>query len=132
LSTQLRIKAAVGRAWFNSSTPKVFLLSASISVGSRLTVPDHEELIILDEASAKHLEDFMARHLDIDLDEDPEATYGTDFRNMCGTHDKTGNNDPFLVLCVAITLSNRTNAEMDGATSVADRSQGPQQNIHGD
>ncbi|KIW89594.1 uncharacterized protein Z519_09750 [Cladophialophora bantiana CBS 173.52] len=114
LSARLRLKAAVRRAWFNPSTHNIFLLSVSTSSESRIIVPHNEELISFDEASTRHIDEFLARHPDVDLDEDPEATYGTDYRNMCGTYDDTENHDPVIVLCVAINLSRERDDRVEG------------------
>jgi len=114
LYAQLRLKAAVRRAWFNPSTSNIFLLSVPTSAGSRITVPHNEESITISEASAKHIDDFMARYPDVDLGDEPEAAYGTDYRNMCGTYDETGNHDSVIVLCVAVTLNKEKDDGVDG------------------
>ncbi|RFU26341.1 hypothetical protein B7463_g9998, partial [Scytalidium lignicola] len=113
-SAQLRIKAVVRMAWFNPSTSNIFLLSVSISAGPRIIVPNNEELITIAEAEARHIDDFVAKHPDVDLVEDPGATNGTGFRNMYGTYDETGNYDPVIVLCVAITLDKNKHDGVNG------------------
>ena len=113
-SARLRVKAAVRRAWFNPPTNNIFLLSASTSIGSITPVPHDKELITFAQASKEHFDSFRARHPDVDLCEEPEATFGTDLRNMCGKHDETGNHDPVMVFCVAITLNHRRESQVDG------------------
>ena len=114
LSARLIVKAPVRRAWFKPSTSNIFLLSASTSAESASAVSRDEDIISVAEASARHTEDFKARHPDEDLSEDPEATHGTDFRNMCGTHDETGDHDAVIVICVAITLSKEQDDRVEG------------------
>jgi hypothetical protein len=114
MSSQLRIKAAIRWAWFDPSTSNILLLPLSATVGSRISVPYNEESITIAEASKRHVDSFKAKYPDVDLGEEPEAVYGTDYRNMCGTYDETGKHDPVMVLCMAITLSKEQADGVDG------------------
>lgn len=112
-SALLRIKAVMKLAWFDPSPSNIFLLPSSATVGSKINVPN-ENPITFGEASTRHINSSKAKYPDVDLDEDPEAVYGTDYRNMCGIHDETGKHDPVMVLCVAITLRKDQDDGVDG------------------
>ena len=101
-------------AWFDPSTSNIFLLPLSATVGSKINVPYNENSISVADASTRHVNCCKAKYPDVDLGEDPEAVYGTDYRNMCGTYDETGKHHPVMVLCMAITLSKEQDDGVDG------------------
>jgi hypothetical protein len=74
-----------------------------MSAGSTIELPYNGETITVAEAATKHVNDFMAKYPDVDLNEVPEATHSTDYRNMCGRHNETGKHDPVIVFCAAVT-----------------------------
>ncbi|KAF2095515.1 HET-domain-containing protein [Rhizodiscina lignyota] len=112
-STTLR-SPELNPTWFNPSTSNIFLFPVSASVGSRTTLPYNEEVITIAEASTRHIEDFIAKYPDVDLGDEPEAAYGTDSRNMCGTYDETGDHNVVVVLCAAITQGKEGDDGVEG------------------
>ncbi|KAJ5312331.1 hypothetical protein N7508_003161 [Penicillium antarcticum] len=107
-SAQVKLHSPVRVAWFNPSTSNIFLLSESTFAKSKSLAPENEA-ITFEETWQHHMNEFILKHPDVDISGDEsEATHGTDFRNMCGTHDEIGCYGSFLVLCVAITMENLT------------------------
>jgi hypothetical protein len=113
LSAHLKLKAAVRQAWFSPPTKSVYLLPA-LFAGDTTLILNNQAVDTFVEASKRHINDFAARHPDVDISEDPEAVHGTDVRNMCGRHDETEDRDHVVVLCVAITLDRDRNDGVEG------------------
>ncbi|OTA91739.1 hypothetical protein M434DRAFT_22280 [Hypoxylon sp. CO27-5] len=101
LSASLRLRGPLRRAWFNPPSSNVILLRHFTSDDN--SCPD-EAVIPYEEAWEKHIKDFKADHPDIDLEEDPEAVYGTDDHNTNGRCDESGATQPVIVSCFPITL----------------------------
>ena len=91
---------------------------------SSLTILHTEESITLAEARARHIDQFKARHADVDLAADPEATYGSDYRNMCGTYDEGEKHSSLMVLCMAVTLSQERDDGVEGLLLVPSEDKG--------
>ncbi|KGO48966.1 Heterokaryon incompatibility [Penicillium expansum] len=117
LSAQLILKSPIRRAWFNPATSNLFILPGPItSMTTALTMD--ECLITFEQSSQKHAKDFIDANIDSDVvEEDPEATYlhKTYFRNMLGRSDETVLCEPFLVLCLSITIKRELH---DGVTGL--------------
>ena len=123
LSAQLSLKSPTRRAWFKPSTSNIFLLSGSITSMSTIWTPD-DCMMTFEEALQEHTDDFVSAHPDLDLIEDPEATHGTNFRNICGTCDETESCEPILVLCVAITMKRELDDGVRGLLLVKSEDKG--------
>ncbi|KAF4958748.1 hypothetical protein FSARC_10939 [Fusarium sarcochroum] len=97
ISAYLRLRGFVRNAWFNPQTSNVILLP--IFKGDSL-----DDVMSYDEAWKEHVEDFKAQHPDVDLEDDPEAVYGTDYNNTTGIHDESRATEPIVVSCFPVTL----------------------------
>jgi hypothetical protein len=89
------------------------LLPLSATIGSKINILYNENLITVAEALIRHVNSFKVKYPDVDLGEDLEAIYGTDYRNMCGIYNKTRKHDPIMVLYMAITLSKEQDNGVD-------------------
>jgi hypothetical protein len=112
LSARLCMAGSVRKAWFYPSTYNIFLLPSLSSTPSRTTILLDEESISFAEALKRYRDEFKARHPDIDLDEDPDAVNGDEY--MCGKYDETGRHDPVMVLCIAISRSQKRDNRVEG------------------
>lgn len=122
LSAQLRLRGPTRKAWFKPSTSNIFLLSEHTCAKSEIMAPKNETVTI-EEASQMHMDDFRARHPDVNIIEEPEAIHGTDHRNVCGKCDETACRECCLVLCVAITLDKERNDGVKGLLLVKDEAE---------
>ncbi|PLB42132.1 HET domain-containing protein [Aspergillus candidus] len=113
LSAQLRLRAPARKAWFKPSTSNVFVLSDYACDQPKGMAPKDEKVSLV-EAFQIHVKDFRLRYPDVNTTEEPEAVYGTDPRNMCGTCDETEFHEYYLVLCVAINVDDQRNDAVQG------------------
>lgn len=114
LSGTLTLRTAARRAWFNPSTCNLFLLPRSTSFQAGV-FESTEQKITIDQAWKRHVDEFRSKYPDIDLNEEPEASHGTDHRNTCGQPDEIDFHDNILVVCVALT---RDNEKSHGTTGL--------------
>ncbi|KAF5000636.1 hypothetical protein FDECE_11173 [Fusarium decemcellulare] len=98
VAAYMTLRGSLRNAWFNPQTSNVILLPTSDDSDSGTVTP-------YEEAWKRHVEDFVARHPDIDLEEDPEAVYGTDYDNTIGICDESGAIEPIIVSCFPVTFS---------------------------
>jgi hypothetical protein len=94
-------------------TSNIFLLSLSATIGSKINVLYNKNLITITKALIRHVNSFKVKYLDVDLSEDLEAVYSTDYRNICGIYNETRKHDPIIVLYMAITLSKEQDDSVD-------------------
>ncbi|GLA44096.1 hypothetical protein AnigIFM63309_002357 [Aspergillus niger] len=113
LSAQLSLRAPARKAWFKPSTSNIFILSNYSCESSKVTTLENGKAKLA-EASQIHVDDFKLRYPDVSMNEEPEATRGTDSRNMCGICDETAYHEYYLVLCVAVSLDDEISDGVQG------------------
>ncbi|KAI1070227.1 hypothetical protein LB507_010229 [Fusarium sp. FIESC RH6] len=101
ISGYLKLRGPIRRAWVYPQTSNLVLLPTSDSGNSILSCQD---------AYKQHIEDFVKRHPDVDLDD--ETLHGSWNNNTVATCDQSRFTDPMLVCCLAMT------SELDDPRSV--------------
>ena len=114
MSAQLRLRAAIRRAWFDPSGKNVFLVPTANCAESSTAIPPGQELITFAEARIRHVDAFKAKCPNINLDEEPDAPYRTDAYNICGICDESRVHEPVQVLLAAITSDQHRDTGIDG------------------
>ncbi|KAB8264981.1 hypothetical protein BDV32DRAFT_145016 [Aspergillus pseudonomiae] len=122
LSARLMLRCPTRKAWFKPSTSNIFLLPRHTHAKT-LAMAIEDEQITVEEALQIHLDNFRVKHPDVDLIEEPAATHGTNYRNICGKCDETAYCECYLVLCVAITLDRKVDDGVKGLLLIKDEAE---------
>ncbi|KAE8315424.1 HET-domain-containing protein [Aspergillus transmontanensis] len=122
LSARLMLRGPTRKAWFKPSTSNIFLLPGHTHAKT-LAMTVEDEQITVEEALQIHLDNFRVKYPDVDLIEEPAATHGTNYRNICGKCDETAYCECYLVLCVAITLDRKVDDGVKGLLLIKDKAE---------